>query len=46
MCNLYSITTNQDAHPRLFVTARDMAGTLPSMPEVFPDHRLLDALAE
>jgi putative SOS response-associated peptidase YedK len=37
MCNLYSITTNQDAIRRLFAVTRDMAGNLPSMPGVFPD---------
>ena len=37
MCNLYSITTNQDAIRRLFAVTHDMAGNLPSMPGVFPD---------
>ena len=37
MCNLYSITTNQDAIRRLFAVTNDMAGNLPSMPGVFPD---------
>ena len=37
MCNLYSITTNQDAIRRLFAVTRDVAGNLPSMPGVFPD---------
>ena len=37
MCNLYSITTNQDAIRRLFGTVFDSAGNLPSMPGVFPD---------
>ena len=37
MCNLYSITTNQDAIRRLFAVTRDMTGNLPSMPGVFPD---------
>ena len=37
MCNLYSITTNQDAIRRLFAVTSDMAGNLPSMPGVFPD---------
>jgi putative SOS response-associated peptidase YedK len=37
MCNLYSVTTNQDAIRRLFAVTSDMAGNLPSMPGVFPD---------
>ena len=37
MCNLYSITKNQDAIRRLFGAAFDSAGNLPSMPGVFPD---------
>jgi SOS response associated peptidase (SRAP) len=38
MCNLYSITTSQDAIRRLFGVATDGAGNLPSMPGVFPDY--------
>jgi putative SOS response-associated peptidase YedK len=38
MCNLYSITTSQDAIRRLFGVASDSAGNLPSMPGVFPDY--------
>ncbi len=38
MCNLYSITKNQDAIRRLFGVTRDSAGNLPSMPGVFPDY--------
>jgi putative SOS response-associated peptidase YedK len=38
MCNLYSITTSQDAIRRLFGVAVDSAGNLPSMPGVFPDY--------
>jgi putative SOS response-associated peptidase YedK len=38
MCNLYSITTSQDAIRRLFGVATDSAGNLPSMPGVFPDY--------
>jgi hypothetical protein len=38
MCNLYSITTNQDAIRRLFVVSLDSAGNLASMPLVFPDY--------
>jgi putative SOS response-associated peptidase YedK len=37
MCNLYSITTNQDAIRRLFAVTSDLAGNLPRMPGVFPD---------
>jgi putative SOS response-associated peptidase YedK len=38
MCNLYSITKNQDAIRRLFDVTLDSAGNLPSMPAVFPDY--------
>ena len=38
MCNLYSITTNQDAIRRLFGVTADSAGNLSSMPGVFPDY--------
>ena len=38
MCNLYSITTSQEAIRRLFGVASDSAGNLPSMPGVFPDY--------
>ena len=38
MCNLYSITKNQDAIRQLFKVQRDSAGNLPSMPGVFPDY--------
>jgi hypothetical protein len=34
MCNLYSITKNQDAIRRLFKTQRDSTGDLPPMPGV------------
>ncbi|OPH82435.1 SOS response-associated peptidase [Nitrobacter vulgaris] len=37
MCNLYSITTNQEAIRRLFGVFHDRAGNLPSLPSVFPD---------
>jgi putative SOS response-associated peptidase YedK len=37
MCNLYSITKNQDAIRRLFGVTRDSSGNLPSSPAVFPD---------
>jgi putative SOS response-associated peptidase YedK len=38
MCNLYSITTNQEAIRRLFGVTLDSAGNLPAMPGVFPDY--------
>jgi hypothetical protein len=38
MCNLYSITKNQDAVRRLFNVAKDSVGNLASMPGVFPDY--------
>jgi putative SOS response-associated peptidase YedK len=38
MCNLYSITKNQDAIRRLFKVTRDNAGNLPQLPAVFPDN--------
>jgi putative SOS response-associated peptidase YedK len=38
MCNLYSITKNQDAIRRLFRVTRDSAGNLSPMPGVFPDY--------
>jgi putative SOS response-associated peptidase YedK len=38
MCNLYSITKNQDAIRRLFQVDLDRTGNLPSMPGVFPDY--------
>jgi len=37
MCNLYSVTTNQEAIRRLFVVADDRAGNLPPLSAVFPD---------
>jgi putative SOS response-associated peptidase YedK len=37
MCNLYSITKNQDAIRRLFKVTRDSAGNLPPLPAIFPD---------
>jgi hypothetical protein len=39
MCNLYSITTNQDAIRRLFGALNSNVGNLPPMPGVFPDYR-------
>jgi len=37
MCNLYSITTNQEAMRQLFAVHADRTGNLPPMPSVFPD---------
>ena len=37
MCNLYSVTTNQEAIRRLFAVADDRAGNLPPLAAVFPD---------
>lgn len=37
MCNLYSITRNQEAIRRLFGVTRDLAGNLPALPAVYPD---------
>jgi putative SOS response-associated peptidase YedK len=38
MCNLYSITTNQEAISRLFRVVNHYVGNLPPMPGVFPDY--------
>ena len=38
MCNLYSMTRNQDAIRRLFPFEKDSTGNLPSMPGIFPDY--------
>lgn len=38
MCNLYSITTNQEAISRLFRVVNRHVGNLPPMPGVFPDY--------
>jgi putative SOS response-associated peptidase YedK len=38
MCNLYSITTNQEAILRLFRVMNRYVGNLPPMPGVFPDY--------
>ena len=35
MCNLYSLTTNQEAIRRVFGVDRDEAGNLPSLPGIF-----------
>jgi putative SOS response-associated peptidase YedK len=37
MCNLYSVTTNQEAIIRLFRVMNRYIGNLPPMPAVFPD---------
>ncbi|RJF70877.1 SOS response-associated peptidase [Rhodopseudomonas palustris] len=37
MCNLYSISKNQDAIRQLFRVMRDSTGNLPPLPAVFPD---------
>jgi len=37
MCNLYSVTTNQEAMRRIFRFDVDLTGNLPSLPGVFPD---------
>jgi putative SOS response-associated peptidase YedK len=39
MCNLYSVTTNQEAIRRLFGNLFDRTGNLPPMPGVYPDYR-------
>src|SRR4051812_47806962 len=38
MCNLYSITKNQDAIRQLVQVTEDSDGNLPSMQSVSPDH--------
>jgi len=38
MCNLYSMTRNQDAIRRLFAFKKDSTGNLPLMPGIFPDY--------
>lgn len=37
MCNLYSMTRNQEAIRRFFAVERDRTGNLPSLPAIFPD---------
>jgi putative SOS response-associated peptidase YedK len=39
VCNLYSITTNQEAIARLFRVMNRYVGNLPPMPGVFPDYQ-------
>jgi len=38
MCNLYSLTSNQDSIRRLFKAKRDRAGNTPPLPAIFPDY--------
>jgi putative SOS response-associated peptidase YedK len=38
LCNLYSITTNQDAIRRLFAALNSRVGNLAPMPGVYPDY--------
>jgi putative SOS response-associated peptidase YedK len=38
MCNLYSMTTNQQAIRNLFKATWDTAGNLPPLPAIFPVH--------
>lgn len=38
MCNLYWITTNQEAVRALFRVIKRYVGNLPPMPGVFPDY--------
>src|SRR6266436_2287251 len=37
MCNLYSVTTNQEAMRRIARAFRDSLGNQPSLPAIFPD---------
>jgi putative SOS response-associated peptidase YedK len=38
MCNLYSMTTNQEAIARLFKVLNQRVGNLPPLPGIFPDY--------
>jgi len=38
VCNLYSVTPNQEAIRRLFRVGRDLTGNLPPLPGIFPDY--------
>lgn len=38
MCNLYSMTTNQEAIARLFKALNQRVGNLPTFPAIFPDN--------
>jgi len=49
VCNLYSITTKQEAIARLFLVMNRYVGNLPPIPGVFPDYPapvVRNALAE
>jgi hypothetical protein len=37
VCNLYSVTTNQEAIIRLFRVLNNYIGNMPTFPAVFPD---------
>jgi len=37
VCNLYSMTTNQEAIRQLFAVDIDRLGNLPALPDIFPD---------
>ena len=37
MCNLYSMTTNQEAIARVFKVLNQRVGNLPQLPGIFPD---------
>jgi hypothetical protein len=43
MCNLYSITTNQEAIRALFRVINRYVGNLPPMTGVFPDYPRLSS---
>ena len=38
MCNLYNMTTNQEAIRRLFKVTIDNVGNLPALPGIYPDY--------
>lgn len=38
MCNLYSMTSNQEAIRRMFAVSVDNTGNLPPQPGVYPDY--------
>jgi putative SOS response-associated peptidase YedK len=38
MCNLYSLTTNQDAIRQMFAVEIDNTGNLPSLPGIYPNY--------
>jgi hypothetical protein len=39
MCNLYSVTANQEAMRRMFRVDRDLTGNLPWLSGVYPDYQ-------